>query len=289
MDKFYTKTPILDKSSGLILEVIEKCKEEVCFIDFSCGNNYLCNILSKQGVKCFSYDIDPPKNMDADNVITCDWLTVKPHNIGNCVIGINPPFGKNGTEARKFVDHALLFKPLFIVLILPKIRWKIHGYTLMHSEQLDVNSFYIPDGKDFSWPTTLLLLSRNVDSGLRTFIAKSKKNAKLDVDITRKWKNGFTGNMAIIRRAGRNAGHQSYVVSGDSIIYRSNGQWKVTEWTQNKHSVEGDCFLKIYPTDKPFESDYLIGLCEKIDADSDCNKASACVGYITNKFVADRL
>ena len=50
------------------------------------------------------------------------------------VIGLNPPFGKNNMLATKFVQHAALFLPRVIVLIVPPQTPIPHGYTVMYED-----------------------------------------------------------------------------------------------------------------------------------------------------------
>ena len=159
MDKYYTKPEILDK---IFDEIIEKGNENCIYIDFSCGNNYLGNKIAALGLPVVSYDIDPPAILTKPEqpIIKQDFLTVKPHNIGNCILFLNLPFGKNGTMARKFVEKSLSFFPLKMVLILPKINWTINTGYSHETRDLEENSFVLPNGKDFCWPTQLHIFKK---------------------------------------------------------------------------------------------------------------------------------
>ena len=77
-----------------------------------------------------------------------NWFSVDPAELppGELVIGLNPPFGHNNTEAIKFVTHALHCRPRLLVLIMPTTNWQPPGYELIHhDDQLCRGSvFYTP-------------------------------------------------------------------------------------------------------------------------------------------------
>ena len=52
-----------------------------------------------------------------------------PHG-NQLVIGLNPPFGKNNSLAKMFVDHAAVFQPAIIILIVPPATPIPQGYVV---------------------------------------------------------------------------------------------------------------------------------------------------------------
>jgi len=284
MDKYYTKKDILDKVKDKI-KTININEDKI--IDFSCGNNYLChNLFIDYGMEYVAYDIDPCEN-HMGKVIVKDFLKVKPHDIEKCIIVLNPPFGKCGAEARKFIEHSLKFKPNYIFIIIPNVRWYVDGYDIIESIKLEEESFVLPNGKAFKWPTNLLLLKRLPDRTYSTQINKYIKTRNIfSLSISRRMNNNHTGPLAIIRRAGRNAGKQSYIKDENgNISYRYEGKWIISHWDQQKHSIEGECFLKIYLNNDSSSTLLLKNLCELVEIQSKSNQTSSNIGYITNDFV----
>lgn len=68
----------------------------------------------------------------------------------DCVIGLNPPFGKDGETAIKFLDHAIEFKPRMLIVISPgsielKFRPpKEYKLILKNTALCSGDSFYVP-------------------------------------------------------------------------------------------------------------------------------------------------
>ena len=62
------------------------------------------------------------------------------------VVGLNPPFGHMNKEARRFVEHALEFRPRLLCLIMPHTNWRPAGYTMLHfdAEICKRAAFYVP-------------------------------------------------------------------------------------------------------------------------------------------------
>ena len=50
------------------------------------------------------------------------------------VIGLNPPFGKNNSLARAFVEQAARFRPSIIILIVPPLTPIPPGYIVDHED-----------------------------------------------------------------------------------------------------------------------------------------------------------
>lgn len=145
LDKFYTKNDIAKK----LLEKTDYQSFDIV-IEPSCGNGSFYNqIVHKNKV---GVDIDP----EIDNVITHDFLTLTPkvENKNVIVLG-NPPFGKQGSLALKFIKKSSEYSNT-IAFILPlsfmkdSMKNKIPEYFhLKHEEILNENSFLL-NGDDYN-------------------------------------------------------------------------------------------------------------------------------------------
>ncbi|KAK2405930.1 protein ENHANCED DOWNY MILDEW [Trifolium repens] len=131
-------------------------------LDFCCGaNDFSCLMKSKldqTGKFCSfkNYDLIQAKN--DFNFEKRDWMSVQPEELPNgsqLIIGLNPPFGVNGSLANKFINKALTFKPKLLILIVPKVtkrldRKKGGGYDLIWEDEeiCSGKSFYLPGSVD---------------------------------------------------------------------------------------------------------------------------------------------
>jgi hypothetical protein len=120
--------------------------EDHVFVDFSCGDNRFIKRLKENNItqKCIAYDLDPKVQ---DEVIKKDWFEVHEAELASrTIIGLNPPYGKRGVQARKFIAHASSFKPSYMLLIIPFFQWMPKDYITVYEE--DLEPFYdTPEGK----------------------------------------------------------------------------------------------------------------------------------------------
>jgi len=181
------------------------------------------------------------------------------------IIGLNPPFGYQGATARKFVEHALLFKPKYMFLILPNLRWAPPGYVLVYQENLANNSFYDPITnrihKEISTTFNIFEMSPTIPTYT---IASIPQKTPLSVEVTRKWANKFPH--IILRRVGRSTTKQFYcATSEENRCYINKGEVQYGKtWLDTGHKIESDYFLKLYFQDKEIPLEKLIALCHKI-------------------------
>ena len=120
------------------------------FVDFSAGHNDFGGLLGTS--RWVGFDIYPPKTRQhPDHFRRVNWFNVT-RLPPNCVVGLNPPFGQNGSFAVDFLEHTMrVHKPKLIVCILPgNTPWQAPaeaaGYKL-HSCLTNLcggSSFYIP-------------------------------------------------------------------------------------------------------------------------------------------------
>ena len=188
---------------------IQKAGQDVVFVDFACGSNQFCPLLP-----CRTIAFDIAQIAKQHGAIVEDWFSVKVESLPpNLIIGLNPPFGYQGATARKFVEHALLFKPKYMFLILPNLRWSPPGYVLVYQENLANNSFYDPTTnkihKEIS--TTFNIFEQ---SPIIQLVATSPPQKPLpSIEITRKWNNKFPH--VILRRVGRSTTKQFYCATSE--------------------------------------------------------------------------
>lgn len=312
------------------------------YIDFSAGDNRFARLLPCHTK--YSFDIDPipaslpltqqaPPNQASEyqqpithdakyhDVYKKDWLQVtKSHDTpmvdeSHLIIGLNPPFGKQGATARKFVYHAInQYRPMYLVLILPRMSIKRldQEYDKVHSQALEDDSFFEPCSskygalpehkcKTFRWPTSLFIYRRKPEHA--TLSCKSTiQHVKNDTAVYKKLSRKLNlddAPLLILRRAGRNAGKQCYVIQGGSAstkityidrdkvtFYDTKMDQQQHLWKMNRHSVHSETFLKIYlreDCDPCLVAKFLVDRCP-----NDIRKSSA-TPFLTNKFVQDVL
>ena len=127
------------------------------FIDFSAGSNEFAPMLaSATGCTFQSFDLFPPKVRE--NFVQKNWFSVSSHDVcvemkdKEIVLGLNPPFGLNNQQSKKFVTHGIQnFQPRLLVLIVPFLGnlKALQGYEIIHHD---------PDlvkGEDFFIPGTI--------------------------------------------------------------------------------------------------------------------------------------
>lgn len=236
-DKFYTNHDLLDR----IAQEIADLAREREFVDFSCGNNYLCKTLrEKYGMATKSYDLDS----EDTSVAKTDWFDVKDIRSG-CVIGLNPPFGYQGALAKRFIQHAATFDPAYMFLILPRMgggQWIPSGYRIRNELALPETSFYVPSRNNapFSYATSYFVLEKDANSDEHEKPSPSKKRKAASVNGVTLRRTGplMPDTLLIVRRVGVNCLHQCYVIDGQTVTYIENGVAKPNhDWHQNAHVV----------------------------------------------------
>lgn len=160
----YTARDIMDNWADKIDYYL---KPDMTFMDFSAGDDYLCNLLRGRGHHCLSYDISPR----ASTIVKQDFLSLDPKEFSTeqLVIGWNPPFGYRSRMTRQFLQHALNFDPLRIYCVVQKgvknqYSPGVKNYRLVHYELLPAKtSFTDTEGAYFKHPlpgTYIIVLDR---------------------------------------------------------------------------------------------------------------------------------
>lgn len=241
MDRFYTNRKLLRDIGSFVTDLVP---DGYTFVDFSCGDNYFCRECIPS-VNSIGYDIMPK---DDTTVTRADWLTVQ-HLPKNLVIGLNPPFGYQGSMAKKFVKKALSFDPYALVLILPLVKFDVPSYEVIHERILPKDSFIDPDTqKPFSEIGAKFVVYRKSDTPRGN---PTRDNANLEVPgvtFSRKWKDEWQ-NCLVIRRVGRRTTKQFYMMTSlTSVWYIDFGSTECTAVDTPRHKIAGDCWLKVYFT-----------------------------------------
>jgi hypothetical protein len=191
-DQFYTK-----QSTALFLSNL--IKQQPWFnkieriIEPSAGEGSF----SEHFVGCLAYDIEPKKQ----NIYQADFLELKfPADKITLCVG-NPPFGRQGSLALKFIKKCCDFSD-FIAFILPKSFVKISvqnkiplTHSLLLQDEIEANNFYLSDGTEYKVPCVFQIWHR---------LQRIKIILKKDSNYF-SWTNKENGELAI-RRVGFYAG-----------------------------------------------------------------------------------
>lgn len=118
-------------------------KDGDCLVDFSAGENlFITNaktFCKDKNIQIYGAGFDINVGRNLEDLYIKSWFDVHPmDNNGVCfplpqpdgstlpiparnlIIGLNPPFGHMSKEAKKFVKHAVKFKPRILALITPQ-------------------------------------------------------------------------------------------------------------------------------------------------------------------------
>jgi hypothetical protein len=215
------------------------------FVDFSCGDNEIGRLLTETGRarQVFAYDLAPTANAIASGAIRKNWFDVKALPPDACV-GLNPPFGKGGRLAQRFISHTLLIgTPKFLFLILPvRESWLVPGYVEERRIVLPINAFQLPNGQSFSYPsrfhvfrhapiTALANAARQAPPATLPAGFRIRTTAPVDKSCL------AAARMTLfVRRVGLYAGYQLYlVVNRHTILYFDKHTVSRKTWTQMSH------------------------------------------------------
>ncbi|CAD7704478.1 unnamed protein product [Ostreobium quekettii] len=139
-------------------------------VDCSCGSNafiaQLKSLCEGKEINFKAFDLFTPK--DTNHWERASWFEIHKGQLNSgdhLVIGLNPPFGKNGSLAIQFVSHAAEFQPRVMVLIVPPKTPVPKGYVKKHEDtSLCIDrSFYVPGIRQSSWnavPPAFRILER---------------------------------------------------------------------------------------------------------------------------------
>lgn len=164
LDQYYTKKDVslyLYKQTINIISKYEKDISKYLWLEPSVGEGCFFDNLPID--KRIGIDIEPKRN----DIIKHDYLTYKLPKEKLIVIG-NPPFGHRGVLALEFINHSANAE--YVAFILPmffkskgkgSIRYRVKGFNLIYEENLPLNSFYLPNGKNADVKCCFQIWSKN--------------------------------------------------------------------------------------------------------------------------------
>jgi hypothetical protein len=167
LDEFYTKQSTANYCFDVLKAVLKKIDikiEDYSFIEPSVGDGSFFNIMPMN--RRVGIDINP--NIKGLNIITNNYLDFLPTNNAKYIVMGNPPFGLRGNLALRFINHSNYFADI-VAFILPPLfnsdgkgvpKKRVEGYKLIHSENLPLNSFAYPNGKDVNVATIFQIWSK---------------------------------------------------------------------------------------------------------------------------------
>ena len=179
LDQYYTQPTYVDWCVEKIKETVPEWNTQT-WIDFSAGDNAFLKKLDPS--RWSAFDLEP---LD-DGVTRSDWYAVTRDQVAGetFAVGFNPPYGKMGYEARRFIKHAVeTFKPQVIAVISPRRSWGWlvdGGYEVVHVNICPEKSFYTYENgkhRDFNYNVPFVILKRSM------FSASRKATASRFVDV----------------------------------------------------------------------------------------------------------
>lgn len=192
-DKFYTP---IDTANQLIklVNAQQPLTDFKRIIEPSAGNGAILKPLQSMldsiswDGELLAYDLIPEdtsikqmnwlerKNADGDDDLSFPYYTkmdkkaLWDDGIRTLVIG-NPPFGRNGSLALKFINEATAFNPSMIAFILPKsfmkasMQSKINDmYAITECIEVENDKYILPNGGTRKVPTCILILTHQTIS-----------------------------------------------------------------------------------------------------------------------------
>jgi hypothetical protein len=112
-DQYYTKISVAKECVNSLLSKIPTASQYQ-WIEPSAGNGSFLKALPN-GIQVIGIDLDPK----IDTILKGDFLTWEPSSQAKRVFFGNPPFGKQGSLAKSFIQHASKYADI-IAFILPK-------------------------------------------------------------------------------------------------------------------------------------------------------------------------
>ncbi|KAK9844902.1 hypothetical protein WJX74_008431 [Apatococcus lobatus] len=150
--RHFTKAPQMEAVATRLLDFLSRGDTVV---DFSCGSNEFVPMVKRMalaaGIEVFgrAYDIITARHFE--DLIIKSWFETTRDELppgDQTVIGLNPPFGTNGSLANQFIEKAASFNPRIIVLVVPP-QTVIPGRYIVQFEDNKImadKAFYIPGG-----------------------------------------------------------------------------------------------------------------------------------------------
>lgn len=149
-DQYYTKEVVAKQCVDTILQHVPAT--EVQWIEPSAGTGVFLKVLPP-GLDTVGIDVDPK----SPGLLKGDFLTWEPTTQKQRIVFGNPPFGRQGSIAKAFLQHAASFAN-WIAFILPRSFVKPsmsraipRCFHCIHTEELPKDSFEV-NGKSYDVP-----------------------------------------------------------------------------------------------------------------------------------------
>jgi hypothetical protein len=192
LDKFYTKKEL----AKIIISKIE-VEEFDLILDPSCGDGSFYSNINHQNK--IGIDILP----HIEGVIQNDFLTWNSQNLSGKILSItNPPFGKQGSLALKFIKKCAIFSDTIAFILplsfaKPSMKNKIPEYFHLEFEEILPDDSYLLNGESYDVKCVFQIWKR-----------KNIKREKIKSEIESNFKYTKTKSEAdlAIRRVGVYAG-----------------------------------------------------------------------------------
>ena len=249
-DQYYTNEDLSNELCNYIKEQ-EWFSNIERIIEPSAGSGSFSNNFNN----CLAFDLDPK----IDNIIQCDFLKYKIDYKKNTLILGNPPFGKNGSLALKFIKKSFTLGD-YIAFILPlsfsKDSYKNRiplSHSLLYEKILDKNSFHLEDNTNYSVKCVFQIWKK----GLRDKIKFLKEcddfyfTKKEYSDFAIRRVGWYSGRISLDTKTVSPSSHYFIKVKTDnieSIIERLNKiNWSnFSELTVGPRSLSMNEIIKIY-------------------------------------------
>lgn len=284
-DAYYTAHSVIDN----VVKVGFRfgCFDGKMFVDFSAGDNRFAKAIKKALLKTISPDMHsyPITSFDInpsdDSIIKKDWfdvdsklLKLKEMDVSNdyesCEfysVGLNPPFGHQYSQIKRFMEHAYSLDPppQFMMLIHPTRALKMletKQYDTAHSEALPKNAFERPDGSKYDTPASLTVFRLKINEKTRNHerplifnvkstigSAENKISADLGwIKFTRSGKVTPDTDL-VVRRTRVNFLRQAYVIR-DGLMYQFVHNTPNGDDNKSVHNIDSEAFYKFTLSDK---------------------------------------
>lgn len=223
-DAYFTQESVMRESvtAARNVSTLLQTSSRIHIVDFSAANGRFVAVMKELVLSTATanqFDINP---RDA-SVLCCDWLgddcsiDMSSHEDALRVLAFNPPFGRAGRTARKFVELGLQrVRPDVMILILPIRNWQISGYEVLHRAYLQPNAFYDAEtSAPFNVAAELVVWQRT--SGVVQL-----RDEPLPINVKDTGVLSPTTSL-LIRKVGEYAGRQGYWINRetDEVYYFS--------------------------------------------------------------------
>jgi len=238
MDQYYTKGSISKECVDIIISKFPEALQYQ-WIEPSAGNGSFLKVLPSS-IQRIGIDLDPKM----EGIIKADFLSWQPQNQLKHVFFGNPPFGKQGSLAKSFIQHASQFAEI-IAFILPRsflkpsmTRAYPSKFHCIYEKELPKDSFEV-NAVAYDVPCVFQIWQKkDID---RTMVAPVKESGFRYVKKSDPYDIAF-------RRVGGKAG-KCYVTGSEDFSIQSHYFLKLDDkYTQHRQNIINQVNLHIFPS-----------------------------------------